>query len=87
MQTISRLEGLGIRRDELANCLTAVSYQRLLVSQGKLKCLMDIAAGSLLKEELAKSIRSEFVNWQENLEFLWKGGEISHEVYWQFQKG
>ncbi|WP_297951452.1 competence type IV pilus ATPase ComGA [uncultured Lactobacillus sp.] len=87
LQTISRLEGLGIRRDELANCLTAVSYQRLLVSQGKLKCLMDIAADSLLKSELEKSIRSEFVNWQENLEFLWKGGDISNEVYRQFQKG
>ncbi len=50
LQTISRLEGLGIRFDELTNCLTAVSYQRLLVSQGKLKCLMDIAADSLLKK-------------------------------------
>lgn len=87
MQTISRLEGLGIRCDELTNCLTAVSYQRLLVSQGKLKCLMDIAADSLLKKELGKSVRGEFVNWQENLERLWKGGEINHEVYWQFQKG
>lgn len=87
LQTISRLEGLGIRCDELTNCLTAVSYQRLLVSQGKLKCLMDIAADSLLKKELGKSVRGEFVNWQENLERLWKGGEINHEVYWQFQKG
>ncbi len=26
LQTVSRLEGLGIRKDELANCLTAVSY-------------------------------------------------------------
>lgn len=39
------------------------------------------------KKELGKSVRGEFVNWQENLERLWKGGEINHEVYWQFQKG
>lgn len=87
LQTISRLEGLGIRIDELANCLTAVSYQRLLPSHGKLKCLMDVAVGSLLKKELSKSIRGEFVNWQRNLEYLWKGGEISNEVYRQFEKG
>ncbi len=48
---------------------------------------MDIAADSLLKKELGKSVRGEFVNWQENLERLWKGGEINHEVYRQFQKG
>lgn len=40
-----------------------------------------------VKKELGKSVRGEFVNWQENLERLWKGGEINHEVYWQFQKG
>lgn len=86
-QTISRLEGLGIRSDELENCLTAISYQRLMPGKEKTKCLMDIASGELLRQELSELIRSDFVNWQENLSFLRKGGEISDEVYWQYQEG
>lgn len=87
LQTISRLEGLGIHRDELANCLTAVSYQRLMVSHDEVKCLMDIASGTLLKEEMKREIRGEFVDWQNNMQLLLKGGEISDEVYQQFQQG
>lgn len=86
-QTISRLEGLGIRSDELENCLTAISYQRLMPTNSEMKCLMDIASGELLRQELKESIRSDFVNWQENLNLLRKGGEISDEVYWQYQEG
>lgn len=48
LQTISRLEGLGIRGDELTNCLTAVSYQRLLPTESNLACLLDIATGENL---------------------------------------
>ena len=87
LQTISRLEGLGIRTDELANCLTAVSYQRLLPSKVGLKCLLDIATGDLLKAELTKEVRGEFVNWQENMQLLRKGGEIDEEIYRKFQEG
>lgn len=87
LQTISRLEGLGICRDELANCLTAVSYQRLMVSHDEVKCLMDIASGTLLKEEMKREIRGEFVDWQNNMQLLLKGGEISDEVFQQFQQG
>lgn len=87
LQTISRLEGLGIRKDELANCLTAVSYQRLMPSHDKTKCLMDIASGEILKESMKKEIRGEFIDWQENMHLLQKGGEISDEVYQQFWQG
>ena len=86
-QTISRLEGLGISNDELKNCLTAISYQRLMPSDNEVRCLMDIASGESLKSELNKSIRSDFVSWQKNLNALWKGGEINDEVYWQYQEG
>ena len=47
LQTISRLEGLGISSSELSNSLTAVSYQRLIYNN-TLKapaCLFDIAYG------------------------------------------
>ena len=44
LQTISRLEGLGITKDELSNCLTAVFFQRLLPIKNKKEgsFLMDI---------------------------------------------
>ena len=87
LQTISRLESLGIKNDELANCLTAVSYQRLLPSAVGMQCLMDIAKGKLLNQELQLSVRSDFVNWQENMQLLRKGGEIDDEIYEQFKEG
>ena len=87
LQTISRLEGLGIRKDELANCLTAVSYQRLMPSRGQTKCLMDIASDEVLKKAMEQDIRGEFIDWQKNMQLLREGGEISDEVYWQFQQG
>ena len=87
LQTISRLESLGIKNDELANCLTAVSYQRLLPSAVGMQCLMDIAKGELLNQELQLSVRSDFVNWQENMQLLRKGGKIDDEIYEQFKEG
>lgn len=87
LQTVSRLEGLGIRKDELANCLTAVSYQRLMPSHEQTKCLIDIASGEVLKEAMEQEIRGEFIDWQKNMHLLQKGGEISDEIYWQFQQG
>lgn len=86
-QTISRLEGLGIRSDELANCLTAVSYQRLLQTRDHLACLLDIASGEILESELNKEIRGNFVNWQENLQILKEGNQITSETYRYFQEG
>ena len=87
LQTISRLESLGIKNDELSNCLTAVSYQRLLPSSIGIQCLMDIAEGELLNQELQQSVRSDFVNWQENMQLLREGGKIDAEVYEQFKEG
>lgn len=87
LQTISRLEGLGIEKNELANCLTAVSYQRLLVGTSGTKCLMDIASKHLLKKTLMQEVRGDFVDWTENMKLLLKGGEISSEVYRQFYEG
>lgn len=86
-QTISRLEGLGIRNDELANCLTAISYQRLLPTDSGLCCLLDIASKGKLNAELIRQVRGEFVDWQENLDLLRKGGKISDETYREFQEG
>ena len=87
LQTISRLEGLGIRKDELANCLTAVSYQRLMTSHNQTKCLMDIASGKVLKDAIEQEFRGEFIDWEKNMSLLQKGGMISDEVYWEFRQG
>ncbi|TSO26083.1 competence type IV pilus ATPase ComGA [Lactobacillus sp. LL6] len=86
-QTISRLEGLGIRKDELANCLTAISYQRLLPTKSNVACLLDIASGESLKEAINSQIRSNFVDWQNNLNTLKKGGQINDETYSFYQEG
>ncbi|MGQ5709230.1 competence type IV pilus ATPase ComGA [Lactobacillus sp. PSON] len=87
LQTISRLEGLGIRGDELANCLTAVSYQRLLPTESNLACLLDIATGENLAAAIKSKVRSDFISWQENLNLLKKGGQISNETYQLYQEG
>lgn len=87
LQTISRLEGLGIRRDELENCLTAVSYQRLLPAGDKIKCLIDLAAASELNERSDSEQRTNFISWQENLKKLYQEGEIDECVFEQFQQG
>ena len=61
LQTISRLEGLGITRDELENCLTAVSYQRLLPIENKdsLGCLMDVDYGERLFDAITSNNRAD----------------------------
>lgn len=62
LQTVSRLTGLGIEPEKLRNCLTAVSYQRLLPDcDGKLTCLLDIACQRDWQEA------GTFVSWQEHL--------------------
>lgn len=81
LQTIDRLAGLGIRQEELVNCLTVVSYQRLLPTQNELACLLDIASGSdLFKKGL-------FVTWKDNLKLLKKENRISAECYDLYQEG
>lgn len=87
LQTISRLEGLEIKRDELANCLTAVSYQRLLPTELGMQCLMDVASGQIVLHELHQNVRGSFINWQKNMQLLQEGGMIDAEVYEQFKEG
>lgn len=87
LQTISRLEGLGIQNEELANCLTAVSYQRLIPSKNGVSCLLDLASGEELRENVSNSIRGDFVSWQDNLSLLQKKGKISDATYVDFQNG
>lgn len=87
LQTISRLEGLGLRTDELANCLTAVCYQRLLPTQTGLSCLMDIADSDKLHENLFQKVRGDFVNWKQNLALLKEEGEIDDRAFQLFKEG
>ena len=87
LQTISRLEGLGLRTDELANCLTAVCYQRLLPTQTGLSCLMDIADSDKLHENLFQKVRGDFVNWTQNLALLKEEGEIDDRTFQLFKEG
>lgn len=87
LRTISRLEGLGINKEELANCLTAVSYQRLLPTIDGASCLLDIASGEILSNNLNQDVQDKFVSWQENLNILKKGGQISDETYDLYQEG
>lgn len=86
-QTISRLEGLGIKNDELTNSLTAISYQRLIPNKNGVACLFDIASGIKLKEQLAKPIREDFVSWRERLNRLYKEERIDAETFTKFQEG
>ncbi|MCI1290244.1 MAG: Flp pilus assembly complex ATPase component TadA [Lactobacillus sp.] len=80
LQTISRLTGLGIEPGKLRNCLTAVSYQRLLPDcEGRLACLLDIACQSDWHEE------GTFVSWQEHLTDLQAKEKIdaaTKEAFW-----
>lgn len=87
LQTIARLAGLGIKQHELANCLTAVTYQRLIPSRNGLCALLDIAEGEILKANLLTGIQNNFVSWQENLTKLRETGVISNETFAQFKNG
>ncbi|MDF7668560.1 competence type IV pilus ATPase ComGA [Lactobacillus sp. ESL0703] len=87
LQTISRLESLQINQNELSNCLTAVSYQRLLPTKNGFSCLLDIASGQVLQDSICQSQRGNFVSWADNLMKLKQRGEISASIYEQFQEG
>lgn len=89
LQIISRLEGLGISSDELENSLTAVSYQRLIpiAQEEQVACLLDLASGNLLKENIRQKVRGEFVTWQDNLALLEKEGRISATSSEFYQEG
>ncbi|RMC25023.1 MULTISPECIES: competence type IV pilus ATPase ComGA [unclassified Lactobacillus] len=87
LQTISRLESLHINLNELSNCLTAVCYQRLLPTIKGPSCLMDIASGEILQSQINLKKRSNFINWSKHLAKLKERGEISAQVYQQFEKG
>ncbi len=87
LQTISRLEGLHVSNNELANCLTAVSYQRLLPKDRGLSCLLDIAAGEDLSSNIEQNVRGNFINWQDNLKQLRREGEISYATYQTYKEG
>lgn len=81
LQTIARLEGLGIGQNELFNCLTAVSYQRLLPTQNGPACLLDIASG----EQLFQT--GLFIDWQKKLATLKEEGQINAACYELYQEG
>ncbi|MBP2057872.1 competence protein ComGA [Lactobacillus colini] len=87
-QTLSRLEGLGVRQDELANSLTAISYQRLLLNQDRqLSCILDIASGKQLRDEIFNSERGNFISWKNNLTYLKKQGQIDEVTFNDYQEG
>lgn len=86
-QTISRLQGLGIKQAELLNSLTAISYQRLLPVKKGLACLLDLAYGPELSTWIKKDARPNFNAWQQNLSQLKKEGRISEECYDLYQEG
>ena len=86
-QTISRLESLGVKNNELVNCLTAVSYQRLLPGEKGPACLLDLASREDLLAALGQSVRGNFAAWEENLSRLVEKGEISADVARQYKGG
>lgn len=87
-QTLSRLEGLGIRKDELYNSVTAVSYQRLLLTKDEqLSCLLDIANGPQLKQQILNNQRRDFLAWQQNLSYLREKDQIDEVTFNDYQNG
>lgn len=87
-QTLSRLEGLGIKKDELYNAVTAVSYQRLLPTMDEeISCMLDIASGRQLKEQIMSLQRNEFVAWQDNLAYLKEKDQIDEVTFNDYQDG
>ena len=87
LQTISRLESLNINAADLYNCLTAVSYQRLLPTNTGFACLMDIDSGHQLQADISKHKRGDYVSWHQNLVKLKERKRISEQVFEQFQAG
>ena len=87
-QTLSRLEGLGVRKDELYNAVTAVSYQRLLLTKDeRLSCLLDIASGPQLKQEILNEQRRDFSVWQQNMSYLKEKDRINEVTFNDHQYG
>lgn len=86
-QTVSRLISLGVGKVELSNCLTAVSYQRLLAGTNGQKCLLDIGERDKLFNNENQNVDKNFFDWQDNLKMLVKKGEISEEVRSIYQEG
>ncbi|MBD5430406.1 MAG: Flp pilus assembly complex ATPase component TadA [Lactobacillus sp.] len=87
-QTLSRLEGLEIKKEELYNAITAISYQRLLpTKEDKLSCLLDLAYGQKLKEQILNSKRSDFVAWKSNLLSLKEKDQIDENTFNDYQDG
>lgn len=89
LQTISRLEGLGINKSELFNSLTAVSYQRLIWNKHnqQLACLLDIASGKKMEVEIFNDKRNDFIDWNNNLRKLRMEGVISEDQFKLFAEG
>lgn len=81
LQTVARLRGLGVSSSQLDNCLTAVSYQRLLPTPAGVACLFDLASGPDLQKT------GSFIAWQDQLASLAKGGKISAETAQKYQWG
>ncbi|WP_201346823.1 GspE family protein, partial [Lactobacillus nasalidis] len=86
-QTISRLESLGVKNNELVNCLTAISYQRLLPGRQGPGCLLDLASRDELAAALANPRRGDFESWEENLAGLAEKGAITRDVAKQYACG
>lgn len=89
LQTISRLEGLGIKKYDLFNSLTGVSYQRLLPinKANKNASLIDIVDGNTLAGAIKEDYRKDFINWKENMTTLLKREQISAKTYELFYQG
>ncbi|QNQ80683.1 competence type IV pilus ATPase ComGA [Lactobacillus sp. PV034] len=89
LQTISRLEGLGINKSELFNSLTSVSYQRLIWHE-KLQepaCLLDTVSGKELQMAILNDERDDFISWKEHITKLRKEKIINEEQFSFFEKG
>lgn len=87
LQTLTRLQALGIRSDELMNSLTCISYQRLLPSRTGQQCLIDLAFGEQLYSSIMQEVRGDFLNWEQNLQQLLEGGVIDAATYELFKQG
>ena len=89
LQTISRLEGLGINKSELFNSLTSVSYQRLIWHE-KLQepaCLLDTVKGKELQSAILNDERDDFISWKENIAKIRKEKIINEAQFSFFAEG
>src|SRR5699024_7862999 len=90
LQTVSRLEGLGITKDELSNCLTAVSYQRLLPIKDKhdVACLMVIGYGEMLNQAITNNDKcSNLDDCTNSVNQVVKRRKISEKTQQRFEEG